>query len=90
MEMNSYEKNADQLDFSGLSEARSAIQNCPIAQSADKALRASKATRLALHRLRESLINCTSCPIYGSCELGEHFNLLVDQAVAEIIEEWGW
>ena len=89
--MSTRENTDDQFDLSGLPEnGVSAIQNCPIAQYTEQAQRASKATLLALQRLRECLINCASCPDSRSCELHEHFNLLVDQSVAEIIEEWGW
>ena len=90
--MTSFDMDNDQFDLSNLPEsAISGIQYCPIARFAHQALHASKTTQLALHNLREScFINCANCPVSRSCELSEHFNLLVDQAVAEILEEWGW
>ena len=75
----------------GLHEtAKPALHNCSIAQAANQALRACKATRGALQQLRESIFNCPHCPAVEDCELPEHFNLLVDQAVSNLIEEWGW
>jgi hypothetical protein len=75
-------------DFQG--STHSTILNCSITLAANQALRACKTTRSALQRLRDSLITCPNCPAVERCELHEHFNLLVDQAVAAIHEEWGW
>jgi hypothetical protein len=67
-----------------------ALQNCSISLAANQAMRACKATRSALGSLREGLISCPHCPAVKRCELHEFFNLLIDQAVAALSEEWGW
>lgn len=67
-----------------------ALQNCSISLAANQTLRACKATRSALGSLREGLISCPHCPAVNRCELHEYFNLLIDQAVAALSEEWGW
>jgi len=64
--------------------------NCPISLAANQALRACKTARCALQNLRECLFKCPDCAAVENCELHEHFNQLVDQAVAAIREEWGW
>jgi hypothetical protein len=69
---------------------KSSSQNCLISLAANQALRACKATRITLQELRESLIKCQLCSGVDHCELPEHFNQLVDQAVSALSEEWGW
>lgn len=68
----------------------SASKNCSISLAGDNALLACKNTCSALKELRESLIKCHDCPMLERCELPEHLNLLVDQAVSALSEEWGW
>jgi len=63
---------------------------CSISWSADQALCACKTASCAIQQLRESIINCPECPAIERCELHEQFNLLIDQAVSAISEEWGW
>jgi hypothetical protein len=80
-----------QFDFSEMPEADSIIPtNCPVPTSAAQALQASKKTRQSLQDLRENLIGCADCTAFERCKLSEHFNQLVDRAIAEISEEWGW
>jgi hypothetical protein len=75
----------NQMEFSN-----QAADDCSVSLSANQALRACRASRSTIKSLRENLINCPLCPLKEHCELQEHFNLLVDQAVSAIIEEWGW
>lgn len=81
----------NQFDFSEMIAAESKIRtNCPVPKAADQALQASNKIRRSLQTLRENLIGCAECIEFSHCKLSEHFNHLVDQAIAEIIEEWGW
>ncbi|MFN2213536.1 MAG: hypothetical protein ACK2UM_02220 [Anaerolineales bacterium] len=83
-----HEKN---LEFSGLAEETSLLNPaCQIACLFDQVQRSCAATRDLLSQFREALISCSQCPTSVCCELSEQFNLLVDQAVSNIIEEWGW
>jgi hypothetical protein len=66
------------------------MQHCPIIQQANQVLRSSKETQRALRRFQESLMNCDVCLAIDRCELREHFNIQVDRAIAEVLEEWGW
>ncbi len=89
--MSSFIENENRFGSPGSHEtSKSALQNCSISLAANQALRACKTTRGALQHLRESIFNCPLCPAVEDCELHEHFNLLVDQAVSNLIEEWGW
>ena len=63
---------------------------CQISQTAEQALVACASMRDAVQQLRDRLINCHHCSAVDKCDLHEHFNLLVDQSIAEINEEWGW
>ena len=89
--MSSFSEDNNQFVSPGLHEtAKPVLHNCSISLAANQALRTCKATRSALQQLRESIFNCPHCPAVEDCELHEHFNLLVDQAVSNLIEEWGW
>jgi hypothetical protein len=65
-------------------------QDCLIPMAADQALAACVSMRVALQKLRDRLISCYQCSAFDDCHLHEHFNLLVDQAIEEINEDWGW
>ncbi len=66
------------------------MPRCSMPLAANQALQACKTTRFALQELRECLIACPDCPAVDRCELHEHFSLIIDQAVAGVIDEWGW
>lgn len=89
--MSRYPDHDQELD--GLNQMENtdpAAVDCSVSLSANQALRACIAGRSAIKSLRENLINCSRCPVIERCALHEHFNLLVDQAVSAIIDEWGW
>jgi len=65
-------------------------KDCTIAAAAEQALAACASTRSALQQLRDHLISCQLCTAVDKCDLYEHFNLKVDQSLAEINDEWGW
>jgi hypothetical protein len=89
--MSSWFEDGDRFEVpSSPGSAAAMMLNCPITLAANQALRSCKTTRCALQNLRDCLINCPDCPAVANCELNEHFNQLVDQAVAAIREEWGW
>jgi len=89
--MSSFTEDNNSFGSPGMHEnTKPVLHNCSISLAANQALRACKATRVALQQLRENIFNCPHCPAVEDCELPEHFNLLVDQAVSNLIEEWGW
>lgn len=65
-------------------------QDCPVMEQAIIALKSSEETRKAIRILRETLLDCSTCPEFFRCEMQEEFNLQIDQVIAEINEEWGW
>ena len=69
---------------------KSNAANCMITTAAEQTLAACASTRTALQQLRDHLIGCQICPAVDKCDLYEHFNLKVDQSLAEINDEWGW
>jgi len=77
-------------DQESVEKADFSMQHCPVIQQANNVVRSSKETRRALHQLRQSLMNCETCPAFGKCELREQFSIQVDQAITQINEEWGW
>jgi hypothetical protein len=77
-------------DQESVEKADFSMQHCPVIQQANNVVRSSKETRRALRRLRQSLMNCETCPAFGKCELREQFSIQVDQAITQINEEWGW
>ncbi len=77
-------------DSDSADRAAFSMQHCIVTQQANYVLRSSKETQRALHRLRQSLLDCEICPAFEECELREQFNLQVDLVIAEINEEWGW
>jgi hypothetical protein len=64
--------------------------NCTIRTAGEQTLAACATTRSALQQLRDYLISCQICPAVDKCDLCEHFNLQVDQSIAEINDDWGW
>jgi len=81
---------SESADPDAVEKATFSMQHCPVNQYANNVLRSSKETRRALRRLRQILMNCDICPAIEQCDLREHFNMQVDQAIAQINEEWGW
>lgn len=63
---------------------------CTIRTAGEQTLAACATTRSALQQLRDHLISCQICPAVDKCDLWEHFNLQVDQSIAEINDDWGW
>lgn len=80
----------ESTDQNSVERAVFSMQHCPVTQQANNVLRSTKETRRALRRLRQSLMNCDRCSAIEHCELRDHFNMQVDQAIAQINEEWGW
>lgn len=80
----------ESVDPDDVIEPSFSMQHCPVIQHANDVLSSGKETQRALRQLRQSLINCENCPAFGHCEMREHFNMQVDQVVAQILEEWGW
>ena len=80
----------DSADQNSVERAAFSMQHCPVTQQANNVVRSSKETRRALRRLRQSLMNCNRCSAFEMCDLREHFNMQVDQAISQINEEWGW
>jgi hypothetical protein len=64
--------------------------NCTITTAGERCLAACGRTKSALQQLRDLLISCQICPAVDKCDLSEHFNLQVDQSLAEINDDWGW
>jgi hypothetical protein len=71
-------------------EAVYSMLHCPVKQYANNVTRSGKETLRGLRLLRKSLMNCEICSAFGQCQLREHFNMQVDQVIAQIVEEWGW
>ena len=89
--MSNYKEDFDErLDSHHLEIPHTAQCGCSIEYSASRALRACKTSQQNLRVLRENLFHCPTCPDAAGCELYEYFSMLIDQAVAGIIEEWGW
>lgn len=81
---------SDQIDFDSEENDAFSMQQCPVAEQADIALKSSVETRQAIRHLRQTLLNCDMCPLLSRCDLREEFNVQIDLVIAEILEEWGW
>lgn len=89
--MSSFESmTPDHIDFESEEKDSFSMQQCPVAEHANNALKSSKETRQAIRLLRHTLLNCDMCPLLSRCELREEFNVQIDLVIAEILEEWGW
>ena len=80
----------DQIDFDSEENDSFSMQQCPVAEQADNALKSSVEARQAIRRFRQTLLNCDMCPLFSRCDLREEFNVQIDLVIAEILEEWGW
>lgn len=61
---------------------------CPVRVSTRRVTSQSRDLKRALRRLREDLRACRRCQRAASCSFLKAFNAQVDQAIAEVVEEW--
>ena len=61
---------------------------CPVRISARRVSRMSSDLRLAIRRLRRDLNACRHCDRADDCPLLAALHAQVDQAIAEVLEEW--
>ena len=84
------EKSISKRNHQGLENLQPNSANCTMTTAGEQCLAACATTRSALQQLRDLLISCQICPAVDKCDLCEHFNLQVDQSLAEINDDWGW
>ena len=65
------------------------VSDCPLLADAEKVKALSSDMTAALRRIRRSLRTvCPGCQSYGRCFILTELNATINQAVAEINEEW--
>ena len=63
-------------------------RSCPVEGDAARVIQQGRGMLAALRRLKRSQRFCQRCADRSGCPALEQFNLLIQQAVHEVIEEW--
>jgi hypothetical protein len=64
-------------------------QPCPVLAKAKQALASGQEFLRALRGFRSSLQRCEACPVLEDCPMQTDLQSQINQAIAEITEEWG-
>lgn len=62
--------------------------NCPVRKDAEQTVKLGGETLRALRRLRRQFRYCHACIDFDDCPVRAEFHAAVDQALAELYEEW--
>ena len=62
---------------------------CPVQEETENVLELSKDLRRAVNRLKRSMHACPDCAANQDCPVLTNFQLAVNEAIREIIEELG-
>ncbi len=63
--------------------------NCPVIREAHDILSCEEELTRKMRHFRSTLKRCRRCPLKGNCEGLKMVDQAIDQALRQVIEEWG-
>ena len=63
---------------------------CPVQDETENVLKLCKDFQHAIRRMKRSMLACGDCAANQDCPVLINFQLAVNEAIGEIIEELGW